>query len=202
MPEKRGAGVRVSCDDCYFRQELLCALDVEQVCPTFRATVGRSRRPETPKQARLVPVVQARVEQAEIVSAVAPAAVMELPVVERFQAPAAGASAPVPFAAYEPESNFSLGETAPPLSEDVPRLPAREVVQAVSHAVQARAPRAAAAGRPAAVASVVVPVAAPGEAEQGSLPLASAASSRLSRVARRVAQRYPQASAQLPGLEG
>lgn len=27
----------VSCDECYFRKNLLCALDLEEPCPTFRS---------------------------------------------------------------------------------------------------------------------------------------------------------------------
>ncbi len=27
---------RVSCEDCYFRRNMLCALDLEEPCPTFR----------------------------------------------------------------------------------------------------------------------------------------------------------------------
>lgn len=42
MPEHSGE-VGVSCSDCYFRQELLCALKTERVCPTFRRTVRRDQ---------------------------------------------------------------------------------------------------------------------------------------------------------------
>jgi hypothetical protein len=41
-----------TCDDCYFRQEALCALRLERPCPTFRAAVRGDLVP--PKQARLV----------------------------------------------------------------------------------------------------------------------------------------------------
>lgn len=27
---------RVSCDDCYFRKQMLCALDLDEPCTTFR----------------------------------------------------------------------------------------------------------------------------------------------------------------------
>ncbi|HZQ04535.1 MAG TPA: hypothetical protein VFA88_11010 [Gaiellaceae bacterium] len=41
-----------TCADCYFRRQGLCALSLEQPCPTFRAA-GRTLEP--PQQARLVP---------------------------------------------------------------------------------------------------------------------------------------------------
>lgn len=42
----------VTCSDCYFRREGLCAL-AERPCPTFRAVSRGSLTP--PKQPRLVP---------------------------------------------------------------------------------------------------------------------------------------------------
>jgi hypothetical protein len=42
----------VTCDDCYFRREGLCALPQETPCPTFRAVSRGSLLP--PKQPRLV----------------------------------------------------------------------------------------------------------------------------------------------------
>jgi hypothetical protein len=42
----------VTCDDCYFRQQSLCALALERPCPTFRPA-GRMLVP--PHQPRLVP---------------------------------------------------------------------------------------------------------------------------------------------------
>jgi len=44
---------QVTCDDCYFRREGLCALAGNVVCPTFRAASGGSLTP--PLQPRLVP---------------------------------------------------------------------------------------------------------------------------------------------------
>lgn len=41
-----------TCEDCYFRQEALCALVLERPCPTFRASIRGSLAP--PKQPRLV----------------------------------------------------------------------------------------------------------------------------------------------------
>jgi hypothetical protein len=34
MAAKRGK--RISCDDCFFRQNMLCALDLSEPCTTFR----------------------------------------------------------------------------------------------------------------------------------------------------------------------
>jgi hypothetical protein len=41
-----------TCDDCYFRRELLCALRLPEPCPTFRA--GSSHGLVPPRQAPLV----------------------------------------------------------------------------------------------------------------------------------------------------
>lgn len=42
--------VDVTCSDCYFRREGLCALPGETICPTFRAsTVGRLAPPLQPR---------------------------------------------------------------------------------------------------------------------------------------------------------
>lgn len=44
----------VTCDDCYFRQNQLCALNVAPVCPTFRpADGGRRQAPGRPFVFRL-----------------------------------------------------------------------------------------------------------------------------------------------------
>jgi hypothetical protein len=43
----------VTCDDCFFRREGLCALPGNVPCPTFRAAVTGELTP--PKQPRLVP---------------------------------------------------------------------------------------------------------------------------------------------------
>ena len=42
----------VTCDDCYFRQQGLCALTGNVPCPTFRAASAGALSP--PKQPRLV----------------------------------------------------------------------------------------------------------------------------------------------------
>jgi len=47
--------IPVTCDDCFFRQEGLCALSGNVPCPTFRATTRGTLEP--PQQARLVPRV-------------------------------------------------------------------------------------------------------------------------------------------------
>ncbi len=33
---RQGKGKRITCDGCYFRQNMLCALTVSEPCPTFR----------------------------------------------------------------------------------------------------------------------------------------------------------------------
>ncbi len=47
MPQRK-----VSCDDCYFRRQLLCALRLDDPCPTFRASGGGRLQP--PQQLRLL----------------------------------------------------------------------------------------------------------------------------------------------------
>jgi hypothetical protein len=42
---------RVSCDDCFFRVNLLCALEVQEPCATFRPSEAQLRPPQ---QMRLV----------------------------------------------------------------------------------------------------------------------------------------------------
>ena len=43
MPKK--ADKRARCEDCFFHQNRLCALDLEEACPTFRPA-ERGLRPE------------------------------------------------------------------------------------------------------------------------------------------------------------
>jgi hypothetical protein len=52
---------RITCKDCYFRQEALCAL-ADGPCPTFRA--AKTARLEPPPQARLVARAEARAHAA------------------------------------------------------------------------------------------------------------------------------------------
>lgn len=87
MPMKHGNSDGVSCADCYFRRELLCVLQVERVCPTFRAMANS--RPVVPAQAQLVPV---------------PALVREDPAGE-------------PFSSGSPEATFSVREASEPRRE-------------------------------------------------------------------------------------
>jgi hypothetical protein len=50
MAKKRS---EVTCDDCYFRREGLCALAGNAACPTFRTATTGSLAP--PRQPQLVP---------------------------------------------------------------------------------------------------------------------------------------------------
>ena len=40
-----GKGKRIRCEDCYFHQNQLCALDLGKPCPTFRPA-DRGLKPE------------------------------------------------------------------------------------------------------------------------------------------------------------
>jgi hypothetical protein len=48
---------QITCDDCYFRRELLCALQLDEPCPTFRPASARGLVP--PRQAPLIAPVAA-----------------------------------------------------------------------------------------------------------------------------------------------
>jgi hypothetical protein len=50
VPGKKGA--KVSCEDCFFKRNLLCALDCDAPCPTFRPDHPEGLRP--PQQLRFV----------------------------------------------------------------------------------------------------------------------------------------------------
>ncbi len=43
---------KVSCEDCFFRKNMLCALDLDEACPTFRPDHPEGLRP--PQQLRFV----------------------------------------------------------------------------------------------------------------------------------------------------
>jgi hypothetical protein len=43
---------RVTCEDCFFKQNLLCALDLDEPCATFRPNHPEGLRP--PSQLRFV----------------------------------------------------------------------------------------------------------------------------------------------------
>jgi hypothetical protein len=47
----------ITCEDCYFRRELLCALRLDEPCPTFRPASVDGLVP--PPQAPLVPLAYA-----------------------------------------------------------------------------------------------------------------------------------------------
>jgi hypothetical protein len=49
--QSRASARKVSCDDCYFRCNLLCALDLSEPCATFRPNDARLAPPQ---QLRLV----------------------------------------------------------------------------------------------------------------------------------------------------
>ena len=36
MPKRSGSARKVSCEDCFFRRNMLCALDCSEPCATFR----------------------------------------------------------------------------------------------------------------------------------------------------------------------
>ena len=44
---------KVTCNDCYFRQLALCALQLDEPCPTFR--LQDHGLPASPRQAPLIP---------------------------------------------------------------------------------------------------------------------------------------------------
>jgi hypothetical protein len=50
MAQRRGTAKKVSCEDCFFRNNLLCALDLDEPCATFRPNSPEGLRP--PRQLR------------------------------------------------------------------------------------------------------------------------------------------------------
>jgi hypothetical protein len=52
MAQGRSAGKKVSCEDCYFRRNLLCALALAEPCATYRPYNPDGLRP--PRQMRFV----------------------------------------------------------------------------------------------------------------------------------------------------
>jgi hypothetical protein len=42
----KGASPKVSCEDCFFRVNLLCALDLPEPCATFRPQQAQLRPPQ------------------------------------------------------------------------------------------------------------------------------------------------------------
>lgn len=54
MPRRQqgsGAPRKVTCEECFFKRNLLCALDLEEPCATFRPNEAQLR---PPKQLQLV----------------------------------------------------------------------------------------------------------------------------------------------------
>jgi hypothetical protein len=107
MPVSKGAGRAVSCADCYFHQELLCALPGDRVCPTFRATVGR--RPAQPLQAQLMPLpTRAQLDDAVMpVPRVMPAPA-RIPTPQQQPAAVVAARQAAPFSETAQESRFTI----------------------------------------------------------------------------------------------
>jgi len=52
MAQGRTGGAKASCESCYFRQNMLCALTEAGPCPTFRPNHPQGLRP--PQQMRFV----------------------------------------------------------------------------------------------------------------------------------------------------
>ena len=50
MAQRRASNRMPACDDCFFRQNLLCALDLDEPCATFRPAGPDGLRP--PSQLR------------------------------------------------------------------------------------------------------------------------------------------------------
>lgn len=48
MPSKQGkrAAKKVSCEECYFRRNLLCALELQEPCATFRPHEAQLKPPQ------------------------------------------------------------------------------------------------------------------------------------------------------------
>jgi hypothetical protein len=58
----------ITCEDCYFRRELLCALRLDEPCPTFRPASKQGLVP--PRQAPLLAPMRAAQEAGYAVVAV------------------------------------------------------------------------------------------------------------------------------------
>lgn len=59
-PSARKSHRQVTCEDCYFRREGLCAIPGNTVCPTFRAVgAGALAPPEQPPLVARAPAVAA-----------------------------------------------------------------------------------------------------------------------------------------------
>jgi hypothetical protein len=190
-----------SCEDCYFRQELLCALQRDSVCPTFRATVRSERQAAgAAAVANVVSVTQVAspVQVAAPLRAVAAAVATEVAPVERPVDVVQLDLGPEPFCGDAPEANFSLVEmceSAQPAEQRV--VPAREAVRVPR--LDPVSLRAAAASRQVGE-QCVVEFEAEGSDQEGErepVRVAVAAfgseAGRVARVTRRIAERYPNA---------
>jgi hypothetical protein len=194
-----------SCEDCYFRQELLCALQRDSVCPTFRATV---QQPQAAVEAAAAPQVMSVTQVAAPAQVAAPLRVAAVAATRSAAAapePAqVGALAQLdlgsePFGTESSETVFSLREAcaAAPAIDAPTVVPAREAVTVPR--IDPSAVRAAAATRRVGEQCVVE---FDGEASEqdGSREtvLVSVAAfgsdgGRVARVTRRIAERYPNA---------
>lgn len=203
MPQRGGMGEGgVSCASCYFRQELLCALKTDTVCPTYRASTGR--RLEQPRQARLValPVVGTAAATATMEPAAMAVAGgarhthLPLHPATTDAAPAAEVSQPAPFASSAPESTFSLRELC--RDEPDPAATAGDLVAAAATELRVAAasidlgnecvveiePQAATSTSLAGPVSML-------DRGAGRSAAGAGHEDRASRIARRIAQRYP-----------
>jgi hypothetical protein len=52
MAKVRATAMKVSCEECYFQRNMLCALSLEEACATFRPDHPEGLRP--PRQMRFV----------------------------------------------------------------------------------------------------------------------------------------------------
>lgn len=222
MPGKQVGGRAVSCADCYFRQELLCALESNRVCPTFRATVGR--RPARPLQAPLTPIpammAAASADMPAPQVAVAPERVSQIahtpytPDVRQDQ-PDTGTAAP--FSDGSEESQFSVQDVrtghgkSPDLraTRDVSACDAASPVRALEPVLvratsKVQAPVRVAAARQDFGNELVIPIDDRDEAVYTQAGASGGSAgvmyrgvnpSRSSRIAQRIAARYPNSAA-------
>ena len=190
MPSNSDERVSVSCDDCYFRQELLCALKTKVPCPTFRSTAGRVRR--------IAGVAAKPTRQVRIPMPMRPTAdatPIEVSAIPAAMAPhdaAVGSGHQQPFNEVSREAIFTLRDAhvdtesaAVPSVERPCMPPPRDVVFA----------RAAAAERSDRSSTLVVAIdEQPAEqlsAFDAGPAVRSDGSHRSSRIAQRIAMRYP-----------
>jgi hypothetical protein len=45
MPKSQRATAKVTCEECFFKRNLLCALDVQEPCATFRPAAAQLKPP-------------------------------------------------------------------------------------------------------------------------------------------------------------